>query len=186
MRRPFRPSIGLACLTLATLATAQSSADPSTTRPVSLFQTVRPQASIVVTKHSLGADLVEVTLVRGDYPLADLKAACERVGELTGYPPRGLNVTTTNPSSPNAFPKATFATNGLIVDEDPQLRLAPLIRAFGFARTPLRSLAIIYGDYTPNAKTVRRYADETGTLRLEAQRLPGGVEYRTVIDPTLK
>ncbi|RYG33471.1 hypothetical protein EON81_18065 [bacterium] len=191
MRSSLRPL--LAALSLGFVVSVGAQAAPVQETPtgakapakVSLFRSVRPEAAIVVTKHPLGADIVDVTIVRADYPLSDLKAACERVGELTGSAVRGLSVTTSNPSSPNAFPKASFATNGLVVDEDPQIRMAPLLRAFGYAKTPLKNLAIIYSGYVPNSTTMRRYADEAGTLRLEGQRLPNGVEYRTSLAGTL-
>lgn len=169
-------------LGLATLLQAQG----GTKRQESLFRTLRLDATVVVSEHPTGADLVEITVRRGDHPLEDLRAACGRVGELTGVPVRGLVVTSTNPASPNGFPKATFATDGLIVREDPRLRFAPLMRAFGFGRTPLKNLALLYTGHVPDSKTIRNYPNKDFTLRIEGQRLPGGVEYRTYLSPTLK
>lgn len=182
MRFTPRSHLALLAAGLVSVGAAQT---PAVKRD-SLFQTVRPDATVVISEHPTGADLVEITVRRGDHPLPDLRAACERVGELTGVPVRGLVVTSTNPASPNGFPKATFATDGLVLPEDPRLRMTPILRAFGFGRTPLKNLALIYSDHVANAKTVRRYADEPGTLQIEAQRLPNGVEYRTTLSPTLK
>lgn len=178
-----RATLGLLA-SLSIVASAQAN-------PESLFRTVRPDATVVVTEHPTGADLVEITVRRGDHTPRDLTAACERIGALTGVPPRGLNVAKTNPASPDGAPrvtyaKATFATDGLIVPGDPRLRMEPILRGLGFGPTPLKNLALIYGGHAPDSKTVRRFANEAGTLRLEAQRLPGGVEYRTTLAPSLR
>ena len=183
-------SLVLSGLTVGAVAQANPS-DPVPAPSESLFRSLRLDATIVVSEHPTGADLVEITVRRGDHPLADLRKACERVGELTGDPVRGLVVTSTNPTSPNGFPKATFATNGLITPDEPRLRLEPIMRAFGFGRTPLRNLAIIYSGQIANRNTLQRWSDEPYTLRVEAQRLPrgagfpGGTEYRTMIAATL-
>ena len=179
-------------LALAGGASAQTDGRTGGRRTASLFATVKPQATVVITKHPTGADLVSVTVLDEVYPVPDLKAACERVGALTGVPARGLAV-----SVAGGFYKATFATGGLIAPgERPRLRLAPVVRAFGFGASPLRSLAVIYGGESADATTVRRYANAAGTFRVEAQRLPpvpgsgpesrGGVEYRTVVREGLR
>ncbi len=159
-----------------------------------LFLAAAPEATVVVTRHPTGADLVEVTVVRADYPPDALRRACERVGELTGVPVRGLTVGNTNPLSGKGFPKATFATNGLVADAPPRFRLEPVLRAFGFSASPLKALAIIYNGERADASVLRTFATPAahgrpaGALRVAAQRLPpgpgspaGGVEYRTLL-----
>ena len=151
--------------------------------PPSLFQSVRPEAMIVLRKHSTGADLVEVSVVAPDYPAEVLQTSAERVGSLTGTPVRGLALSQTN-----GFLRVSFATNGLIgnsADPEGRFHLVPLIRAFGFAKVPIRSLAVLYESQPADRTTIRRYRNDQDTLRIEAQRLPGGVEYRTWIAPSL-
>ena len=166
---------------------------PAPMRVPPLFLSTKPEATVVISRHPTGADLVTVTVLAARYPPDSLTKACERVGELTGTPIRGLVVTNTNPATNEGFARASFATNGLISDDLPHLRLTPVLRAFGYAPNPLKTLAILYVGEQAGADTLRTWAipkgePYAGQIRLAAQRLPpgpgaegGGVEYRTLL-----
>lgn len=170
---------------------APRTAIPQPMRVPPLFLSAKPEATVVIQRHPTGADLVEVTVVDAKYPPDSLRRACERVGEIAGTPVRGLVVTNTNPATNEGFPKATFATNGLIADAAPRLRLEPVLRAFGYAPTPLKTLALIYLGERAGEGTLQTWSipdgPYRGQIRLAAQRLPpgpkgiGGIEYRTLL-----
>ena len=73
-------------LGVAALAVSQGNA------PASLFDSVRPQVSVVVREHSTTADLVEITVLDPNYAPELLRAQAEAIGIATGSPIRGLHL----------------------------------------------------------------------------------------------
>jgi hypothetical protein len=181
-----RAVLALAIVLLSCLATAQGQEPPASgqgQRP-SLFLTAPFDLIIKVTKHQLGADVIEITALKTDYPAELLREQVERLGESLNSQPRGLSITRyeiPGDSGPGQ-PRATFAVDGLVQREQARLGLQPLVRAFAGAPEPhtVRGLTIQYESEAPGADTIRRYSGEH--VEIEGQAHPiTGLEYRVVL-----
>jgi hypothetical protein len=135
------------------------------------FNSVRPQASLVIKKHTMGADLVEVTVLGSQYAQEDLREKIEMLGQYLGDP------------TPE-FVKATFAINGLINVKDPVLNLAPIAKAFAFGNKPLKSLSVFFENVIPSTSIPARWFAPADAWMLEgmATANPKGIEYRIEVN----
>lgn len=168
--------LALAFLLLPAVAAAQ--------REAPLLQS-RPDALIRVRKSSVGADYVEIHMVREGYPKELLEAQCVRVAEELGAGIRGLVVAERSlGNDPEAragkVVYASFATDGVILS-DGVLRLVPFARAFAGAPEPhtIRTLAVVFEGVTPTPGVTLQSAD-TDSASVRAQFDPSlpQVEYR--------
>jgi len=177
-------SIGLAISFVGLLATAQ-------TTPRSLFSLVRPDATIIVRKHELGADLVQITMLDEKYPLEALKAQCEEMCSYLGQQPRGLYVFAFNLGSTQAQPtsnmyvRATFAVDGLTEPSTGEFKLGPIVKAM--VHNPpgheLGGLMIQFEGMNPGDATIRSLGTDRSPVAVEG-RYSGphvGLEYRVAI-----
>lgn len=169
-------------LGVAALASSQGNA------PASLFDSVRPQVSVVVREHATTADLVEITVLDPNYAPELLRAQAEAIGIATGSPIRGLHLLRQEmgTGAGGGFLKATFATDHLIDRAARVLRLQPIVAAFvgGPSATPVTGLSVMFDGEVPNETTVRRYAGAGVALEGRTSASPVGLEYRVHITAT--
>lgn len=145
----------------------------------------RPDLVVNIREHSSGAEYVQVTAVRGDYPSDLLKAQCNEIGRLLGSSPRGLTVGSTSLSTQKelAFMRANFATDHII--EGDNLNLEPILKAVAGAPEP----------YTVKVIQILVEGVPAGPNRLNKYRIPGvldasaasisfpvGIEYRVNLE----
>ncbi len=177
-----RHALALVAALAPLLALPQPAADP---------ELVAPQVTVAVRKHSMGADLVSVAMVSADYPPELLRAQCERVGQATGSPVRGLEVRLEGPREGLRIVRASFATDGLIDRLEGELRLEPLVRAFLGAPAPhtVTSFLVLFpGEQPVEGKTLQDYRSDVVSLKARAVASPPGIECRIVVgtqDPAL-
>lgn len=155
-------------------------------------QSLAPQVSVVVRKHPTGADMVEITPVKADYPVELLRRQAEAIGVNTGVPSRGVSLTRVDYGGGKPelkFLKAKFATNNLIDRESGSLRLEPIVRAFTGAPEPftVSVIDIHFADEIPDAKQIKKLKNESVAVVGNQQILSGhkgvptGVEYRVML-----
>lgn len=150
----------------------------------SLFQTVRPDALVLVKKHPSGADIVEISMTAPGFPPEVLQERATAICTELGYGPHGLSVYTDqigNESRSMQFLKARFGTNGLIDSQSGVLRLQPIVRAFAGIAAPhtVKGLAITFDGVRPTSQTLQKFKSKS--VSLEAQYNPppaSGLEYR--------
>lgn len=169
---------------LGTLAKAQPSGR-------SLFSLVRPDATVVVRKHNLGADLVQITMLDPSYPLEGLRAQCESFAKELGQSPRGLYVfkfdlgSTGETNNTNFYVRATFAVDGLTRPEVGEYKLNPIVRAMAAYPPghPVNGLMIQFENSSPGPDTVKSFGNDMTPVAVEG-RYSGphvGLEYRVAI-----
>jgi hypothetical protein len=158
-----------------------------------LFTSTRPDVSITVTKHSSGADVLEVTMQKANYPEALLREQVGRLAEGLGTTPTGLKVGTYQVGSDAnlRFTQATFAVQGLVDRAGGILRVEPIAKAFAGTPEPntVDVLMVQFEGERPTENTLRGYYPENGPVRVQAVSgaVGGGVEYRIQLltqDPT--
>lgn len=157
--------------------------------PSSVFLYVHPDVTVVVQKHSTGADMVEITMGDPNYPLPLLEAQANTICSLIGSPARGLMVTKdevgTTGDPALTFVKATFATDGLI-EPDGALKVEPIIKGLAGAPAPytIHGISITFEGMAPNPHTVREFSIPN-VLDAAARYTPNGVlkgvEYRVLL-----
>ncbi len=147
-----------------------------------VYDSIRPEANIVIKRHNMGADLVEITVLNKDYPADALKAKIASLGKYLAVEPRGLAVNSVvlDPTSKvGAFLKASFGIDGLIRSTEPRLNLRPILQAFGTGPDPLKKLSVQFAGVVPSSDTFARFLPEDGTVRIEAiaTKTPPGIDY---------
>jgi hypothetical protein len=154
-----------------------------TSPPLDLFTQARPQVTVTVTKHPMGADLVEITLLNPKYSAELLRGQISRLGTELNSTVRGLALTRTDYGLGNAamaLPKASFAVDGLIDNNTGEMRIAPIVRALCGAPEPytIRDLSIIFTSQAPNQTSIQRF--RSAALELQSTAYSGGfgLEYR--------
>ena len=174
--------VGIGLLWATGLAYAQSNPSPSTT-PIDLFTASRPQATVSVTKHQLGADLVQITVLNPQYPAEVLSTQIDALGKELHSTIRGLSLTKDDygMGKPEmALPKASFAVDGLINPTTGELRIGPVARALCGAPSPytLQDFSLIFTSQRPGANTLQRFRSDA--IEVQSQVLAGGfgLEYR--------
>lgn len=139
---------------------------------------------VIVREHKTGADLVQITLVKADYPKELLKEQINKIGELLGVAPRGVAVTTTSITGATKmnFLRAEFAVDGIIEPDLPALRLEPILKAFATGTTEsnrITGINVMLDDLVPEPTTVLKHR-VPNVLNAEARFIPAprGIEYR--------
>jgi hypothetical protein len=153
--------------------------DPS----LGLFKSVKPQAAIVIQKHTTGADVVEITMLDVGYPPDVLRARVLDLCKRLGVEPRGLNVFryTFDPEKPDgSFLRASFAVTGLIDRDRGVVRLGPIAQAFaGIARpNQIEGLSVVFAGEVPAKNTLARFISEGVQAEGTIQASPPSLEYR--------
>lgn len=154
----------------------------------SLFQTTRFQATVVVRKHSTGADLVEVTVLEPAYSRELLRDQITLMGKELNSAPRGLQIYDyrLDPGDASSrMVKASFAVDGLIDRKAGVLHIQPIARAFALqsAHDSIDALMIQFEGETPTANTLRACSPpapgcENVVVEGRASDAKFGVEYR--------
>lgn len=164
----------------------------------SLFTSLVPDATITITKHPMGADMIEMSFTAKGYPAKLAKEQIQRLGASLKCDPRGVQVGDYVVEGGNPamhFTKAMFAVDGVIDRQQGTLRLNPFAQAFAGAPNPwtIRSLELVFQNEVPtrnmimhlNGKAARveaRYEDNS-TSKFS------GIEYRILLlsqDPNQK
>lgn len=151
-----------------------------------VYDSIRPEANIVIKRHNMGADLVEITVLSKDYPADALRAKIAALGKYLSVEPRGLAVNTVvlDPTSKaGAFLKASFGIDGLIRQAEPRLNLKPILQAFGTGDQPLKKLSVQFAGVVPSNDTFARFLPEDGSVRIEAiaTQTPPGIDYHVEV-----
>ncbi len=180
----------LACAALvSTLAVSQalgSQAEPEAPaeQDLSLFLRAKPDVVILVEKHAIGTDIVEVSMVRADYPPALLRQQIEDFAERLGSELHGLQVyrhELRKDDPKMVFLRASFGVTGLISNGAERLyQLEPLAQSFAGAPEPytLHTLNVIFQGERPNPITLQKFSGAGVELEGQFHRQPDGIEYR--------
>jgi hypothetical protein len=143
------------------------------------YGTVRPEALVVVRKHPMGSDLVEITYQGADYPGTAISAMLVRLGKALGNEPRSL-ITTAD----DKVVKASFAVVGLITDSNPKVNLAALAVALAFGERPIRSFSVFFDGMAPDQNTPKKWFPENNAWMMEGVSMssPKGLDYRVKVN----
>jgi len=173
----------LLLLCLVQVATAQS-------EPTNMFNSVAPDITIVVHKHSMGADMVQFTARAAGYPPDLLRKQIDNLGKYLHSVPRGVDIGQYNPDPANkslAFTKGEFAIDGIIDHAKGTLRINPIAQSIAGAPSPwtIHGLEIEFEGEVPSSEMPRRWPSKyvPGEGRFEGtsdSRLTG-VEYRITL-----
>jgi hypothetical protein len=139
------------------------------------FDSVRPEAAVVVRKHSMGADLVDITIsAKGDWGTV-LRDDILALGMALGSEPRGIQI-----SGGESLYKASFAINGLINDSEPRLNT----KALAFGKMPIRSFSVFFEGVIPSSSIPARWFAPKDAWMLEGIGLksPRGIDYRIKVN----
>lgn len=151
--------------------------DPPRVNP----ESVPPQVVIIVRKHALGPDLVDVTVSAKDYPLALLEQQCRAMAAGLGSDARGLSVVRSGFDPKIKFAKASFATDGIIDRDKGEVKLAKLVRNFLGAPSEWRLssfLVTLDGEVPVEKQTLKEFSSDAVVLRANVSHSPRGIEYR--------
>lgn len=171
-----------ACIVLFLLAKPYG--QQATSQP-SVFITTKADIVITVNKHDTGADIVEVSPVKRDYPPKLLNEQIMRLGENLKSSVRGLQmyVYQMDPKDRRLdVLKAKFAVNGIIDRENRVLHIEPIVKAFAGAPEPytIKGMSLLFNGEAPvKGRTISKL--NTSSLRAEAiftDTMPAGIEYR--------
>ena len=182
-----RTALVLLVLSIGSIVPAQDGTGrESATR--SLFMTTRIDATVVVHKHKMGADLVEIAVLKPTYSADLLEKQVRGIAHELNEEPRGLSLYRypLDGSDPKSdVLKASFAVDGLIDETTGVLRLEPIARGMCLATATdqLNCLMVQFERETPTSRTLQSCsppAPGCSGAAVEGQpRGPDlGVEYR--------
>lgn len=139
----------------------------------------RPEAAIVVRKHAMGSDLVDITISSKGEWSETVRERVAALGKELGVEPRGLVV-----SADEGYFRASFAINGLVNDTEPRLNLPALAKAFAFGSKPIRTFSVFFEGVVPNDKIPSRWfaPKESWLFEGMAMKSPSGIEYRVKVN----
>lgn len=146
---------------------------------------VRPDAYVKVSKDSSGVDILEVTMLKANYPADLLRQQLTDLGKTLGSETKIILAERHNPTtgqSGSGLLRITASVPGLIDRKKNVLGLQALARAFAGVAEPntIDGLMIQYTSETPNAKVIQRFTSQN--VRVSGQADPRtGVEYRITL-----
>lgn len=174
----------IGAITIAATVRAQSDDPRAFPDPTQM----RTDATIVVTQDAMNAQLIEVTVLDGSFPLSTLESQCQRLGTILESMPRGLSIQTLKlREGEPGFPKAKFAVNNLVDASQGLVRLEPLVRAFGTRPgvPQIRVLTVIVEGIRPSPMTLQSWftpdVSVRGSMSDIARGAPAALEYRIAI-----
>ncbi len=142
------------------------------------FTTLKIEATVVIKQHSMGSDLVEITILGADYPERVLEEKVATLGKELGDEPRGVQISAIE----GGFVKCTFAVNNLITAESPKVNIAAIARALAFGDRPLRSFSVFFDGLNPDSSIPSRYfAENVWLMEGIGMKSPRGIEYRVKV-----
>ena len=149
---------------------------------------VAPQIVVMVHKHRLGPDMVEVTAASASYPKALLESQAAAIARLSGSEARGLTSYVQGTDPKFRFVKATFAMDGMIDRDGGRIRLDPLVKAFLGAPAPhtVTGLLVTFeGEKPVDKQTLKEFAappdDPVVALKARVATQPDAIEYRIAV-----
>lgn len=148
----------------------------------SLFDTVRPDLTIYVRRHSLGADLLQIVPTDPSYDPTQLRNELEGIGTALGTPTRGVQVSARelSPGNPNLrVVTASGAVDGLTNDRG-GVAFPSLVSAFG-PNAKVEGLAVILEGFRVGPDTLRTFEGKGFALEGRVFEDPPLVEYRVRI-----
>ncbi len=160
--------------------------DPIPPKGSDLYRTVKPQVTISVRKHSLGADLVEISMLDARYPPELLRKQVENIGLRLNSPPVAVTFFRDDlgfGTARGAVLKATFAVNGLIDQQNHHYRVGPLAQAFAGAPAEfeIRGLSVIFQKERASNSTLREYRSASVDVQGVQQSGDIGIEFRVLL-----
>lgn len=164
--------LGVACLSvMSALAQAEG---PS----LDSLQERRPAMSILVRKHQMGADMVQVTMLKGDYPSELLRQQILLMPSYGTTPPRGLEIFGGSPGK--TLRQAMFAVDGLLMPKTGEINFEAIVKPFLGAPEPFAidtMIVVVEGmPAVPNSTLVEHATD---TVLLKGVPLGSdSIEYR--------
>ncbi|MEQ1821805.1 MAG: hypothetical protein ABL949_04810 [Fimbriimonadaceae bacterium] len=149
----------------------------------SMFELIKPDVLMVVHKHQLGADIVEITMVKEGYPKELLERQILKLGTILGSAPRGLAIVSPNLQTAQQlkFVRASFGIDGITDPEHGKINLEPILKAFCGAPKPytIGGINIMFDNMVPTKNTVRQYfLDKVVAGEAKFNQDPAGLEYR--------
>lgn len=137
-----------------------------------------PQIFITVTKHSMGSDLVRISVMDPEYSPAVLQLQCGLVGKFANGNARGIEVSQKGTAT-DAQLVATFACDNLIDRQNDRLNLDALVKGFlGSAKPMISSFLIQFEGEVATPNTIHLYHDQFVLLEGTALKNPDGLEFR--------
>lgn len=159
-----------------------------------LFDSVRPDATVVVKKHPLGADIVDISYAADKFPPDQIRRHVARLGEELHSQVNGLRLVDRRVGAQTgemSFMKANFGVVGIIDREHGTLNLQAIVRAFtgNAGAYTIHGLAVVFDGELPTSQTLRQYPTKFSsddTIQLQGIRIdsPPSLEYRIKLNVT--
>ncbi|MBS1701993.1 MAG: hypothetical protein JST12_10055 [Armatimonadetes bacterium] len=148
--------------------------------PSNFFKTLKIEATIVVKKHPMGSDLVELTILGTKFPADGVQEKLDALAKELGDQPRGVQTSIVD----GQFVKSSFAINGIIQTNPLRFNLVALARAMAFGQYPIKSFSVLFDGCSPGGKTVAAFDPVDGSWKFEgvATRSPLAIEYRVQVN----
>lgn len=164
--------LGVACLSaMAAMAQAE---EPR----LDALQERRPAMSILVRKHQMGADMVQVTMLKGDYPAELLRQQILLMPSYGTTPPRGLEIFGGAPAK--TLRQAMFAVDGLLMPKTGEINFEAIVKPFLGAPEPYAvDTMIVVVEGMPAVPNTTLVEHATDTVLLKGVPLGSdSIEYR--------
>lgn len=147
------------------------------------FATIKPDVTIVLKKHAMGGDILEVTALDSKYPPELLRKQLLAIGASLNSQVNGLKVWQEQIDPENkelVFLKASCGMFGLWDSESNMLRLQELVRGFAGAPEPytVEGISLMVEGFKPNDTTIRYMNPASILLEGVESSQPQGMEYR--------
>ena len=147
---------------------------------------MKMEANVVVKKHRVGADLVEITILKPHFSQETLKSLAHDIGKYTRSASRGVQIYQEQvPTGQNGlrFLKASFATDGIINGEKRFFQLNPIVKAFSVLKEPnqLSRIHVHFPQFAPHENTLKEFRSQAVTVLGKYYQKPAGIEYEIEI-----
>jgi hypothetical protein len=154
-----------------------------------LFDTVRTQVIVKISKHQSGADMVEVSLEDEGYPAELLRSQIDDLGKRVGVPARGLKMSMHEIAASGQtlqFLKCTFAINGLLDHNTGKVQLQQLVQAFvgDHGKYTVKGMSVLLDGETADERSVRSFTSDAVEVQGIRINEPLGLDYRILIKTT--
>ncbi len=148
-----------------------------------LFATMKIEATVVVRKHSMGADLVEITPLAVNYPVKDLREISDRISKELNGSVRGVQLYEVTQTGQGRMIRISFGCDGLIDRAKGVLRINPIARALAptTGAASIRSFLVQFENEVPGAKSIQRFSSDALDVEAKTAGDQYGVEYRIVL-----
>lgn len=123
-----------------------------------------PQMLLQVAKYQQIAEMVTITMLDANYSQQQLRQQIDALSTELGVPPRGLSVFDQSmglsDGNSTKFVRASFATNGLIIDSPLGLNIQAIARAFAPTGKgkPLQCIRVQFMNVQPDTSTLHDFS----------------------------